>query len=358
MSNLVKPPLSNTGGDCANTVVHFGIDYLRGTVPVRSHLEVKTFLGYLFNTRFDLVTDRDGRPLGTSFYKLRYTSEQSIDILCYNRSIADGSTDNHALINISGSALAALDQSEVYLLFANLSDFGFKPTRLDLKADDFSKTITPQLAMCAAEEGNKFGFRRYSYQQDDRGAGTFYAGSRGSAGGGKFVRIYDKHIESDGEIDAVRIELEASSEKAVDIFTVLLSVEVGEWFEVIRGFIVAAIGFIDRSTGKQKCRCKYLDWWQWFVLGKYKCVFSPVRKVTSIDKTLMWLKNQVAAPLAMVLCAKVGTMPDLMHSEAQVSFLDLLYQLLIEGSDSLKKRHKSKIVEYWMNPGECSTLFA
>lgn len=339
----VHPPACNTGGDCPNRIVECGIDYLRGTVPIRYSMDIRTLISKCFDLDLNLVKDRNGQPLGTGFYKLRFTSEHGINVMALNRSIDDSSTDQHCLIDIPGKSLARIDTQAQADFFLELAFLEFNCTRIDIKADDYSKTITPQLAMIASQDGNKTGFRRFSYQQDDRGAGTFYAGLRGRNGGGKFVRIYDKWLQSDGEIDAVRIELEASSAKAVDIFCSLTTLEISHWPDFIRGVFDAALSFKDRTEQKKACRAKMLSWWSWFVDGSVVFSFSRIVKQSVFEKTRNWIKNQVVASLAMLVCGESG---DFFLRDSKQMW-STIYPLIIEGLDHMGERHQNLVRQYW-----------
>lgn len=89
-------------------------------------------------------------------------------------------------------------------------------SRLDLAYDDYSRTFRPldfNKWMCNRQIISRS--KKWSYVSSARENGsnygdTFYLGSRS----GKFLRIYDKDIESNGEINAVRYELELHSENA------------------------------------------------------------------------------------------------------------------------------------------------
>ncbi|MEL7510361.1 MAG: replication initiation factor domain-containing protein [Cyanobacteria bacterium J06554_1] len=255
----------------------------------------------------------------------------------------DSSVDQHCLIDIPGKSLARISTQAQADFFLELVYLEFNCTRIDIKADDYSKTITPFLAMRASQAGNKTGFRRFSYHQDDRGAGTFYAGLRGRNGGGKFIRIYDKHIESDGEIDAVRIELEASSTKAVDIFCDLTTVSISHWPNLIRGIFKAALSFKDRQQQKKACRAPMLSWWGWFVDGSVVFSFSSVVKECVFEKTKRWMRNQVVASLAMLVCGETGDF--FLRDSTQM--WATIYPLIIEGLDHMGERHRNSVKQYW-----------
>lgn len=348
-----NPPSSNTGGDCP---VECGIDYLRGTVPIRYSGQARDLISACFKVDFVLSTDRDGNPLGTSFYKMRFETQHHISFLAINRSMADASSDQHCLIDISGQALERLTSQQLHDFFIELALMQFHCTRIDLKIDDFTKTVSPFLAMRASQVNNKTGFRRFNYRQDDRNATTFYAGVRGRNGGGKFVRIYDKYIQSNGDVDSVRIELEASAQKALDIFCDITTIDVSLWPSFIIGVLDSSISFIDRAVNSRVCRAPKLSWWSWLFDGSVSFSFSRVVKASVLSRTKKWLENQVSSSLAAVVCATIG---EFNISSASQMF-DALYPLLIDGLDGMTQRHKQMIRQHWLDEGRypsCDIMF-
>lgn len=340
------PPVSNTGGDCAKPVLECGIDYLRGTVPIKYSADIRALLESAFDITLALQLDKDGKPLGSGFYKIRHSSGHGVDVLSLNRAYDDSNPENHCLINVSGVAISRISAEEHQTLFIALSHMEFSPTRIDIKVDDYSKTVQPLLAYEAAARGDKKGFRCFRIVVDHNGAGTFYAGRRGSDGGGKFLRIYDKSLQSDGQIDAIRVELELSAEKAQDAYDSMISVHWTEWPSFIRGAVVAAADFLDRDSGrKQACRSTRFEWWDWLAHGAPEFEFSPVRRECLIDKTERWIENQVAASIAMVVSARTGKMMSYSFEE----FSSQLYRWYSEGIGKMGIRHYQTILEHWDN---------
>lgn len=108
------------------------------------------------------------------------------------------------------------DDSSAVGLFKILKSRNCRLSRLDLAYDDFSKTFRPldfNKWMCNRQivsRSKKWGFISSARENGTFYGDTFYLGSRS----GKYLRIYDKDIESGGEIDSIRYELELHSENA------------------------------------------------------------------------------------------------------------------------------------------------
>jgi hypothetical protein len=355
-SQVVNPPISNTGGDCPESVhVESSVDYLRGTVPIKNYVDAKILLEHALDVEFVLVKDKNGVPLSSGFYKYRFTTQQGVNVLAINRSIDETSVDQHALIDISSKGLKRISRDSQALLFSALFDLGFVPTRMDIALDDYSKTVSPQLAFAAARQGNKSGFRRFSYQEDDRKAGTFYAGVRGSNGGGKFLRIYDKHIQSDGIVDAVRVEIELSQEKVRDAFTNLVSLGVQHWDNLFKGILKVSFRFLHRENGQRACRAKSLSWWGWLFEETLVFSYTPIVRESCIERTRRWIVNQVSASMAMVAMSlsdqTIFSASGDLESFDDDNLVFCLMTWIVEGVDRLSERHLSMIRDYKRSPG-------
>lgn len=356
-SPSVHPPISNTGGDCPSPSIECGVDYLRGTVPIKYSADIRQLLEDFFDVLLQLQVDRDGRPLSSGFYKLRHSSGHGVDVLSLNRAYDDSSPDNHCLVNISGSALARISVTELYSFFRALLCLEFSATRLDLKIDDFTKTVTPLLAFDAAENGNTKGFRVYRYIVDHQGSRTFYAGRRGSDGGGKFLRIYDKFIESGGSVDSVRVEVELSSIKALEAFESLSICHFSQWPNFIAAVVRESADFLDRDNGSRRaCRSERFSWWSFIVDSPDSFEFTPVVRKPVIERTERWLKNQCAASMVAVCAANSGAGDAVSEDISQFilsfnidKFASQIYDWILEGINNLSERHLQMIREHIFN---------
>ena len=108
--------------------------------------------------------------------------------------------------------------SQMFLLLKNRD---CSASRIDLAFDDFSKTFRPkQYVKWWYNDCIRTKFRKMSTSSSLRSEGhTFYLGTRT---GGKMLRIYDKDIESNGQVDAVRYEFELHGKHAKDMFQYLI----------------------------------------------------------------------------------------------------------------------------------------
>jgi hypothetical protein len=216
-------------------------------------------------------------------------------------------------VSFRGSLLSQLSPENRQFLFLFLSEYSFECTRVDFALDDFNRLIKPSQLHKAIANHNFFNYdkataisgsdRRDPHYSD--GNFTFYFGSRQSS---RFGRIYDKRAESEGQIEAVRLELEVKHKLARSYFQELLPScnpnFVGEDspFSILcRSFVLGAFDFRDRSKGfGSRLKCPPLPWWQKFV---DRCEVDPIRLSPgrvrpSLEVKREWHRRQVAKSLA------------------------------------------------------------
>ncbi|GAI12027.1 unnamed protein product, partial [marine sediment metagenome] len=91
-------------------------------------------------------------------------------------------------------------------------------------------------------------------------------GRRASKGSRAFLRVYDKYLESNGESDCIRWELELTQHKADKVFKYLAGCDGNlETFATVCGAIIGGcITFVhrtERAGDKNIIRLAEYDWW-------------------------------------------------------------------------------------------------
>ena len=183
--------------------------------------------------------------------------------------------------------------------------FEFSATRMDLCFDDFKKIMFPHQVVQEAEKGNFTGFKRWEPKQARRVSGEYLSdgigfGLRGKNGSGRYLRCYDKTLESQGEIDAIRWEVELTKETAKTAFLALVIAEELALFTAsIAALIGGSINFIDRK-GTHLDRMSRLDWWQ-DIVNLLGCVkLRNETAVQTIESSIQWVAKSVASTLLKV----------------------------------------------------------
>jgi hypothetical protein len=204
------------------------------------------------------------------------------------------------LVQVPGKLLGSLTQPAIQKACRELYEkFGFTPTRIDIALDDHTKMISPEQVEQALDQGNYSRFQKFRKVSDSDGGVCYYMGSRESD---KMLRFYDKGIESKGEIDAYRWELELKDFKAKQFWLKYIYHDEETLPEFLMECVIGAVEFIDRRE-KNVTRCKPLEWWAEFLkaLGSDGGIkFKAKRLFTPLENNLRWLERSVAPSLAVL----------------------------------------------------------
>lgn len=213
---------------------------------------------------------------------------------------------NRATLQLSGVPLSTFSPTQIFKFMQTLhSVFEFSATRIDLCFDDFKKVMLPHEVAEEAGKGNFTGFKRWEPKQARRVSGEYLSdgigfGMRGKNGSGRYLRCYDKTLESQGEIDAIRWEVEFTKETAKQVFQTLVSAEnIALFTASISALIGGSINFVDRK-GTHLDRMSRLDWWQ-TIIDLLGCVkLRNEKAVQTIESSIQWVERSVASTLLKV----------------------------------------------------------
>ena len=313
-----------------------GCDWIAGSIPMEKFESFRAFLNDLYQIEPDVQEKSiqlydsflNYHPFGCSVY---FDSSEDRCKRLHGGRFA---------VRFSGSGLAMFTANGLYKLFYELIyNYWCTLTRVDLNYDDFSKRKMPYEIAEVANQGNYSGYKRHEHRCPRKRSGeilgdTLYFGRRGKLGSGRFLRIYDKNLESKGEVDCVRYEVEFTKEKAQKIgFRLASAKSVDEMAGIICALIGGSINFIQRK-GKNLNRATRMEWWQGIVdlLGSIQ-LRNPVR-VQTIEKSKRHYER-TSASLAMLRLA---------YGEAE--FMGWLMDLLDVEEDDLPDRHKRLLEAY------------
>lgn len=240
------------------TSPNLGIDWLAVTFPVGQKGQVLALLG-------NLGSHKEGP--GMHWYRAGGLRWEDGAALCWNE-------NGDCWLSLNGRSLSRLGDSEVHQrILGDLAKLGVKCTRLDLKADLPPDLLDLGNVGAAAAAGQVVGFRRYKHEAPVRDmrsgeleGNAHYFGRRGGDGGGKYVRFYDKTLESHGLIEANRLEAELSLERAQIVFEDLATCDgIEEFKRIISRRLAGIIDFREVNENEDDRhleRRPRLSWWQ------------------------------------------------------------------------------------------------
>lgn len=312
------------------------------------------------NKHFDLV------PLerfGLWGYDRAYHYANGVKIL-FDTDDDKARIHNHrAYFECPGRACDELTPADLVLLMQIFKDaFEGRGERIDICLDDFSRHIDPQGLRAIAMRRDYSRFRQFHLRQSfDNGNELVYDsivfGSQ-KKGWVKQLEVYDKKLESNGQIDSVRWEAKFREDKADTIFTMLAGTSGNlDSFALLCGsIVVGCITFIHRIDDvKNLSRLDEYDFWK-LIKGRLGDLrIRSHKKVNTITGIVEWVKRQVAPNLACL--SKVF--------QTEKIFLSWIFELVHDGESRLNPNQLNIVDRYsgsfdhrsYMDPGDLDNRY-
>lgn len=214
-------------------------------------------------------------------------------------------------LDVPGSACQELTAPDLLLLLQYCQEFNGKTTRIDVYFDDYSRRVTMDVLRDTIRQRDFSGWRivNVSHTLDcskkENDGVIYYAiafGRRGSKGSGKYLRIYDKNLESDGEENCIRWEVEFTQEFAIKVFNILAGADGNlEVFAIACGALIGGImKFVHRNGDKNITRLELYDWWESITKDLGVLVVRIAKKKNSLTGMIEWTERQVSQTLAVI----------------------------------------------------------
>jgi len=297
-------PLSNTGSNGKPPQIVARCHWLQGTFGNLGRELLNDLMAAIVQTFGDEFAVTEGVP---AFHGIRYdNSAQSGHGIRLAWNMPNGDEPGRAWLGIPGSALDLVGADAIHYLGQYLCyTLGMKVTRYDAAIDDFKRRVDPDHAIWAAMHGFLHGtkqVRMAGISHQGKMAVTAYFGATSSD---KIVRCYDKFIESEGEINAIRWEVQFRDELAHTAFIDFLTSGDGQDYDgmarCLARQVTGAIDFKDPSSGRRAADQKRVSWWQQLQDEAGGAVRISVTRIkSSLAAKLRWLERQVAPCLAQI----------------------------------------------------------
>ena len=309
--------------DAGERKASISVDWLQGTIPFERMDLLFSYLSDLCETQPEIYNhglmgyqcSAEWHPFGI---KVMWDAER----------VARNFHANRICIQLTGQSLAGFPPSSLMQFMHDMSvKFWLKCSRIDLAFDDFEKIIRPAEVAEYANQGSYKGFRKHRPVIEQRRDGELlgegiYFGTRGKSGGGKYLRCYGKDIESNGETDSIRWEVEFSKEKANRVFFDLaMAQNLPDFATMISLFIGGAIDFIERGSSGKYSKIDRLAFWEQILHHLGAATIRCPEPDGSIEKTIGWFERSVYPSMEKVRRA-IGD--------------DQLYQQLLDGMEGAK----------------------
>jgi hypothetical protein len=225
--------------------------------------------------------------------------------LCFDDPLESNS---RPILDVPASVLESMKMADQRSFLGLLKAVDFKATRVDVSADDMYREVLPRQVftegrihrnVCrfhAAKARMVIGEEGYKGRSGD----TAYFGRRGSKGSGRCLRVYDKSVESEGEIDAIRWEVEFSDEQAHGAFCHLVSSHNdADYVERLASLVGGSVDFREGAGDSHESgRCPRVEWWA-EILTRIGNAFRVLyrRHVPTIDSIAKWWEKSVCSSM-------------------------------------------------------------
>jgi len=213
---------------------------------------------------------------------------------------------------LGGAVLGAATHKAAQDTLACLSAmYGGECKRFDVALDDYAKKIPLDQVEADIRAANVSGVRSFTVTESGRigESATGKTIALGSPQSDKRLVIYDKSVESGGEIDAIRMEVRFRDKKADLAFKGWIDFDAGAVDlaapQYLAALVTGAVKFCDRSQGDKNIdRCPMLSWWQELVDRAAQGIkVAAPRVVKTLEKAMAYVDHQVGPTLAMLRLA-------------------------------------------------------
>lgn len=241
---------------------------------------------------------------------------------------------DHCVIDLPGSALALLDRDEVITLAGELAALSCRPTRVDVAVDFEGDQIQlVQTVDAACRGGELCGARRFEYRErfgsgQRRSLHMVTIGARGNLGSGRYVRVYDKGLET-GTADEgrwVRWECEFSDDCAREVVSALVASS--DWRTEAMERALGAVDFREANGSVALARRPRSAWWRAVIEGLSVVRTTAKRLKSTLIGYTRWLGRSVWPSLT-AFAENLGCSVEQLVSEL-VGPVKPRYQVLLE----------------------------
>jgi len=243
---------------------------------------------------------------------------------------APGRDDVH--VSLPGQACGVAGEVRLRGYLRHAMAAGGVATRLDLAMDDYDRIASPGDVLRALQGPDRVTHaRHYLTQQGGRVGSSELTGATvylGAPSSRQRLRVYDKGLESGGEMDCVRWELQSRKEAAVTMANVLAD---QDWGQVMASRLVGFVDFREVAAHSEMEKRPRVSWFQELVgLVEKASAYLP-KAVRTVEEAVEWLGRAVGPTLAVAMSFWKGD-------------LGPLTKIIREGQGRWKPRHRAMLV--------------
>lgn len=305
----------NTGSNPHPSGKTVKLDWLQGTVS-SANFRIEDFFDTLLGMdEIDKYEHFSETNFQGKVYSSYYKSLFGVTIR-----IESGCESPRHLFTFPGSYLSKLSFHQQHTIIRFLADADFRCTRIDYAVDDYDRIMRPSeiyKQTVSDSHINVKGYRScvfhqsHTIQQHDSGATLEF----GKPGGKKRYLIYDKYIQSNGEINSIRYEGRVYKKLAESHFATIYSVlrnyhlcDESLYAQLLFSLNIGLIDFVDRSANAKIERCPQLDFWTSFVADIPAIKLSPLGKKNTLYARMHWMARTWSRTIS-IIKTYMGSVP-------------------------------------------------
>lgn len=222
----------------------------------------------------------------------------------------------HCVFELPGKIISELEHHEVRQLIYDMHSMGFKTTRVDIAVDIYTMPDLINTVRESCEAGELCRAKTYQHiEQRSAGLLTGHGitiGKRGNKGSGRYLRVYDKGLETQ-TLDPgnwIRWESELSDDCAQQ-FTLKYACE----NESIACCLSHALWVVEfrQATGQRLSRRPLAEWYESFTKSVRPEKVRAVRAKSTIESYANWIKTSVVPKLASISSITGETVGGVLH---------------------------------------------
>ncbi|MEM9347616.1 MAG: replication initiation factor domain-containing protein [Planctomycetota bacterium] len=200
-------------------------------------------------------------------------------------------------VDLPGGALGEMLWADVLDLLLTLTN-GLRCSRIDLALDYRGDNVPLiDLSRQAASSGELCRCRRWKPNDDFSGVERIRHendfGRRGSNGSGKYMRWYDKGLETGEALEGrwVRLEAELSGKVAAAVSPDIMQAD--DPLEKLMGIALGCVDFRENTGDAHIERRQRLDWWEQVLSGVEVVRVAAPRKQKTLESYCGWIRRCV-----------------------------------------------------------------
>jgi len=205
-------------------------------------------------------------------------------------------------VSFPGKACRVAGQERLVSFLRYCLLHGGKATRCDVALDDYQRIVSPAVVQETLQSADVVTHAQKVLTQQGGCVGspeltgaTVYLGAPASR---QRLRIYDKGLESGGEMDCVRWELESRKEAAE---TMVAALAHQEWGQVMVSRLVGFVDFRSADSHSEVEKRQRLPWFELLVgLARKASAYLPQVSRT-VEQVVDWLDRAIGPCLAVAM---------------------------------------------------------